>query len=156
MNSRQLALEWWSILNNSTKTLYCSEFYFLREPLSLTGREIEKIYNHKFHLPKSLHPPTNVKIFENQFKVDTYPFLVEIVEGALREGMGVLKVPINVFRIYLINLVERSLELNDPVLNMIMCNMGLYEQASPSSKEYNQEMINKVREEYFKFVKEKE
>ena len=45
---------------------------------------------------------------------------------------------------YLDSVATRASELNDPILNKLMCDMALYEVANPSSKEYNQEILDEV------------
>ncbi len=65
------------------------------------------------------------------FRVDTMKLLNEIVESALREKQGILKVPLNVFRNLLAQVAHRATEINDPKLNILMLSLSLYEM-SPS------------------------
>ena len=62
-----------------------------------------------------------------EFRVDTVALLHEIVDCALKENQGVLKLPLNIFRNLLAQAAQRAIELNDPRLNIIMLNLGLYE-----------------------------
>ena len=64
---------------------------------------------------------------ELEFRVDTVKLLNEIVESALRENMGVLKMPINIFIGLLGKVAQRATELDDPKLNILMLNLTLYE-----------------------------
>lgn len=70
------------------------------------------------------------KITENNtmsFRVDTLGLLNEIVDGGLRPNMGVLKIPINIFKDLLADVAYRATELNDPKLNILMLSLCLYE-----------------------------
>lgn len=62
-----------------------------------------------------------------QFNIDTCEFLNEIVNCALRENQGILKVPLNVFKKLLCQVAERAIELDDPKMNILMLRLGLYE-----------------------------
>ena len=61
------------------------------------------------------------------FRVDSPQLLNEIASAGLPRSAGVLKVPLNVFRTYLIQVAQRAIELNDPKLNILMLEMNLYE-----------------------------
>lgn len=88
------------------------------------------------------------------FKINTPAFLTEIVDNALGANKnGVLKIPLNVFRINLGLITQRCAQINDPILNKILCDMALYEQADPYSKEYDKKMIKQVESEYKKYLK---
>lgn len=65
------------------------------------------------------------------FRVDTVSLLKEIAENALTGNMGVLKLPINIFKNALVEVAERAIELDDPKLNILMMKLNLYE-ISPS------------------------
>ncbi len=69
------------------------------------------------------------------FRVNVPSFLNEIADSALPRTMGILKIPLNVFRLKLIKLAERASELNDPELNKIMAEMALYAVADPYDKD---------------------
>jgi hypothetical protein len=79
------------------------------------------------------------------FKCHTPQLLTEICDGALATGnFGILKVPLNVLRNYLVLVAQRASQLNDPILNELMCNMTLYEVADPYSKEYDKKILKAV------------
>lgn len=61
------------------------------------------------------------------FRVDTMKLLNEIVDCALAENQGILKIPLNVFRILLGQVAERAIEINDDKLNILMLKLGLYD-----------------------------
>ena len=81
---------------------------------------------------------------EHGFKIHTTSLLKEIVECALRENQGVLKVPLNTLLRYLGSVATRASQINDPILNKIMCDMTLYEVADLSSPEYDAKVISEV------------
>lgn len=82
-----------------------------------------------------------------QFSVNTIGLLTEIVDCGLDRRFGVLKTPINQFRILLCSVAERAIELNDPKLNVLMLRLWLYE-ASP-------EDIPKLIDEQLKLINQK-
>ncbi|MFV0311488.1 MAG: hypothetical protein ACK5KN_07555 [Dysgonomonas sp.] len=70
----------------------------------------------------------------------------EIVNCAIPRNMGILFQPLNIFKNYLAAIADRAAQINDPILNDIMCKMVLYEEADPYSKEYNPEKLRKVED----------
>lgn len=85
-----------------------------------------------------------------KFKVHTARLLQEICDGAMPTTMGVLKVPMNVFRLLLLQVGERAAQLNDPILNALMCDLAIYGVADPDDPDYNQEILLQV----YKMAKE--
>ncbi len=83
---------------------------------------------------------------EHGFKIDTVGLLTEIADSGLAKNMGILKIPLNTLMRYLRSVATRASQLNDPILNKIMCDMALYEIASPSSKDYDPKIIAQVYE----------
>jgi hypothetical protein len=61
------------------------------------------------------------------FNVHVPLLLNEIADNALRPNMGVLKIPLNQFRILLLEVADRAINVNDPELNILMLRMALYE-----------------------------
>lgn len=81
------------------------------------------------------------------FKCHTPQLLKEICEGALSTGnFGILKIPLNIFRNYLGLVAQRASQINDPILNKLMCDMTLYEVADPYSTEYDKAVLKQVEE----------
>lgn len=62
-----------------------------------------------------------------EFRVDTAALLNEIFDNAVPLSMGVLKIPINVFRNLLVQVAARAIEIDDPELNILMLNLSLYD-----------------------------
>ncbi len=84
---------------------------------------------------------------EFTWKIHTPMFLKEIVDNGLRERMGVFFTPLNLFQRKLYELAELSQKINDPRLHLWFCEMTLYEQADPYSKDYDSEIFNKLKAE---------
>lgn len=61
------------------------------------------------------------------FRIDTNQFLNEIADCAIPQSMGVLKIPLNIFKNLLAQTAQRATEINDPKLNILMLKLGLYE-----------------------------
>jgi len=78
------------------------------------------------------------------FKVHTANLLKEITESALPKSCGVLFQPINIFRQLLLQVAHRASQINDPVLNKLMCDLTLYEVADIQSTEYDKETVEKI------------
>lgn len=78
------------------------------------------------------------------FKLHTPQLLKEITECGLAPQSGVLFVPINTLRILLGKVAERAAQLNDPILNKLMCDMTLYEIADPRSKDFSKKQIKEI------------
>lgn len=74
-----------------------------------------------------------------KWRVDTPSLLAEICNNP---GVAILKIPLNIFRIKLIELAECAIRINDPELNVIMLRLALYEEGNPNSKEYNPKAIS--------------
>ena len=60
------------------------------------------------------------------------------------DKMGALKIPINYTKQILAEVAERCIEVNDPILNELMCDLQLYETPPISSDEYRA-FMKKVR-----------
>lgn len=90
------------------------------------------------------------------FRVHVPNLLNETFINACRpRDLAALTIPLNEFNKYLRTLTARCTEINDPVLNKIMIDMTLYEESDLSSKEYNQEMVDKVNADYKKYMSTK-
>lgn len=61
------------------------------------------------------------------FRVDTMSLLREIADCGLDRRMGILKIPLNIFKNILAEVAQRATELNDPELNILMLKLALYE-----------------------------
>ena len=80
-----------------------------------------------------------------EFKCHTPLLLKEIVEAGLRENQGVLKIPLNVLRRLLVKVANRAAEINDPIMNHLMCLLTFYEVADPESKEFDTNILEDVK-----------
>lgn len=69
--------------------------------------------------------PTKLDVFkELQFDVDTPRFLKEVIENNDCKMYGACW---NIFRSLLVQVVQRATELNDPIMNVLMLRLNLYE-----------------------------
>lgn len=84
------------------------------------------------------------------FKIHTPAFLEEIMGNP---GAGALKIPMSVFRRLLCHVAHRSSQLNDPILNRLMCDLTLYDIADPYSEDYNLKKVNKIKSKERTFLK---
>jgi len=71
--------------------------------------------------------PARSETHVHHFRIDVPRLLAEVTNNSLLPNSGVLKIPLNIFRQYLIKLADYAVKLNDPELNIIMLEMGLYE-----------------------------
>lgn len=79
------------------------------------------------------------------FRVHTPNLLKEVTEKSQANGLpGVLFIPMNQFRILLCQVAERAIELNDPIMNMLMYDLTLYSIADPESPDYDQKAMEKI------------
>ena len=84
-----------------------------------------------------------------QWKVNTPRLLKEILAN---NETQILKHPIQILASILASVSNRCVELNDPILNGLMCRLALYEQSDPYSKEFSQEMTDYTIDEYNKQI----
>lgn len=76
-----------------------------------------------------------------KWKVNTPGFLKEIM---INDGMGILKIPMNIFQRLLAQVAERASELNDKQLNSLMARLALYNICDPTSKDYDDKLTKKI------------
>lgn len=72
-------------------------------------------------------PAVTHSVLSVGFRVDTMGLLTEIADAGLDRRMGVLKIPLNIFKNILGEVAERATQLNDPKLNILMLKLALYE-----------------------------
>ena len=68
--------------------------------------------------------PTKLDVFSMQFDVNTPGFLKEAAENC---NGGMYAVCWNIFRTLIAMVAERATELNDPIMNVLMLRLNLYE-----------------------------
>lgn len=83
--------------------------------------------------------PTKLNVFDTQFDINTPQFLKEACENC--KG-GVYAVCWNVFLNLLGMVAERATELNDPILNVLMLRLNLYDVRN----EDRHKIINKIKQ----------
>lgn len=103
--------------------------------------------------------PSDFKVVDYSPIEDSYNFTLhvpnlikEIVDCGLDQRQGILLKPIEMFRKYLYGIAERCSQINDPILNKMMCDLALYSQADPQCDNYDQSMIDQVNDNYQKYI----
>jgi len=79
-----------------------------------------------------------------RFVTNTPALLNEVLTSP---GASVLHIPLQILAHQLGQVATRAAELNDPVLNSLMCDLALYEIADPYSKEYAPDRVAKIHAE---------
>ena len=78
------------------------------------------------------------------WKVNTAGLLEEILNSG---GAAILEKPINIFGKLLCSVGVRASQLNDPVLNALMCRLAIYTIADPYNEDYDAELTSKIIKE---------
>lgn len=68
--------------------------------------------------------PTTLDVFSRQFDVNTPMFLKEACENC---NGGMYEVCWNIFRNLLAMVAQRATEINDPIMNVLMLRLNLYD-----------------------------
>ena len=84
--------------------------------------------------------PTKLDVFSTQFDVNTPWFLKEAAENC---NGGMYAICWNIFRTLIAMVAERATELNDPIMNVLMLRLNLYE--VPNSERHK--IIEQIRKE---------
>jgi len=74
-----------------------------------------------------------------QWKVHAPNLLKEI--GNNSPSNGVLSWPLMILLRLLADIAQRAVELEDPVLDSLMCRLTLYSASDPESEDYNHELV---------------
>lgn len=89
-----------------------------------------------------------------EWRVNTHSLLKELIENS-PGSMGIFFQPINIFQELLALVAHRSSQLNDPILNALMCRLALYGESDPYDKaNYNRGIVEDVlnNEKYHKWL----
>lgn len=84
--------------------------------------------------------PTKLDVFKTQFDVNTPQFMKECCENVTG---GMYAICWNIFKDLITAVAERATELNDPILNVLMIRLNLYE--IPNEKRCK--IIEEIRKE---------
>lgn len=85
---------------------------------------------------------TNLDVFSRQFDVNTPQFLKEACENT---NGGMYAVCWNVFRNLLAMVAIRATELNDPIMNVLMLRLGLYDVPPEDRHKYIKEIERELK-----------
>ena len=91
-------------------------------------------------------PNSHSQKLDARWKVHTSRIFTEIIEANPKE-MGILTQPLNILRCLLVELGVRASELNDPILNELMCRLTIYDVADPYSENYDSAVVEAVTAE---------
>lgn len=73
------------------------------------------------------------------------PNLLKLISDDLNHmNSHLTSVPLSTFSQLLSKVADRATELNDDKLNKLMCQMALYEESDPESKNYNKELMREI------------
>lgn len=78
------------------------------------------------------------------WKVHTPRLLAEFLEN---ESVFILEKPISIFARLLAEVGDRAIELDDPLLNALMCRLVIYSLADPHSDDYDQKATHQIIKE---------
>lgn len=84
------------------------------------------------------------KRYTHGFKIHAPNLLKEVTNHGLQDNSGVLFIPMNILRKYLVSIGERCSQINDPILNKLMVEMAIYEVGDPESEIYDPKIIEQV------------
>jgi hypothetical protein len=107
-----------------------------------------------------MNKATGKKILQGtslEWRVNTGSLLSEIISGYPGKGGGIFVAPLNIFKNILVQVGERASELNDPVLNALMCRLAIYAESDPYSDGYNYQLLTDTldNEKYQKWLTRK-
>lgn len=77
----------------------------------------------------------------NSWHAHTYHLLNEIVENS---NQPALCKPLQIFSRLLALVGERAVQLDDPIMNALMCQLTIYTVADPESPDYDPELVEQV------------
>lgn len=75
------------------------------------------------------------------WKIHTSALLEEISK---RSGQAIYRIPLSMLGKVLFNVGQRAAELNDPVLNALMCQLAIYTIADPYSPDYDPHRVEEI------------
>lgn len=90
----------------------------------------------------------NKKTTEVAFRCYVPGLMEELMETIpYTKDFDILKIPLSIFSTELNKVARRCAEVNDPQLNELMINMGMYDEANPRSENYDPEKCKKYLKE---------
>lgn len=87
--------------------------------------------------------PTEVDYYSMQFDVNAPQFLKEACENC---NGGLYAICWNIFREMVGKVATRAAEINDPVMNILMLRMNLYEMEGSNEGEKNKNRVKAIKE----------
>lgn len=91
--------------------------------------------------------PTKLNVFDRQFNVMTPQFLKEAAENC---NGGMYAICWNIFRNLLAMVAQRATEINDPIMNVLMLRLGLYDVKPQEIAGYIEKIKKELEQETLK------
>lgn len=89
---------------------------------------------------------------EMEWKVNIPSLFKEIVEA--NATTSIMRIPLQILMAILSEVGERAAQINDPILNGLMCRLTVYEISDPYNKGYNKKVLSDTMEKYKQAKKE--
>lgn len=106
------------------------------------------IFRDKFIYPNVVNEnPTELNVFDIQFNVMTPKFLKEAAENC---NGGMYTVCWNIFKNLLAMVAKRATEINDPIMNVLMLRLGLYDVKPQEVAGYIEKIKKELEQETLK------
>lgn len=93
--------------------------------------------------PESAGAVSSARLFDERpdWRIHTSNLLSEIVKHS---GQDIYRIPLSILGQILAAVGERAAELNDPILNALMCRLTIYTIADPTSPDYDPDAVRNV------------
>lgn len=108
---------------------------------NITNEITDDFDNYTLKSRYSIKTNQNKSEMKKEFSVHTPNLLNEILQN---NTTGIFKIPLVSLSNLLERVSQRASELNDPVLNNLMCKLTLYSIADPQCDDYNLEKIREI------------
>lgn len=97
----------------------------------------------------------SITAWEHGFKIHVPNMMSDIIAHISPDAgaQASMRVPMAIFKRYLLSIAKRCTEINDPILNKLMMEMALYEQGHPPHPDYK-EYMDTVQEEAKRYREE--
>jgi len=118
---------------------------------NITNEVIDDFDNYMLKSRYSIKTNQNKSEMKKEFSVHTPNLLNEILQN---NTTGIFKIPLVSLSNLLERVSQRASELNDPVLNNLMCKLTLYSIADPQSDDYDLEKIREIEKLSFDFIEQ--
>lgn len=88
------------------------------------------------------------------FKIHTKLLIEEILESNPELKLNHIIFSFKMFYEKLREVAVRCSQLNDPILNKLMCDLTLYSISDPTNSDYDSDVLNQIEDKFIKAKKE--